>query len=401
MNKYKVRQIFRSAVESELISIEFDILYLPKALDKYSHNLLKISSLKPAAANILKQSALSKGGDLAVSRGIVNCVKQETNALLSVTDKQLKAVIESIKQQPFDLKQLATELEEFLQTKHCQVKTLQIRNKSFYWGTKTYVMGVLNITPDSFSDGGNYTTVENAINKVKEMVDNGVDIVDIGGESTKPFSQPIDKDTQLKRIIPVIKEIRAQFPALILSVDTRDHVVAQEAINDGVDIINDVSGLSYDENIGKVAAENDVPIILMHSLDTPDKMQMEPIYSHLMDAVCNDLLNSIDLAIKYGVKQDKIIIDPGIGFGKTVNHNIEIIQRISEIVSLDYPVLVGTSRKSFIGALLNLPTEEREEATAATNAYLISQGVDILRIHNVKQHINSIKMLDYITKSKF
>lgn len=401
MNKYKVRQIFPSAIESELISIEFDILYLPKALDKYAHNLIKISSLKAPAANILKQAALSKGGDLAVSRGIVNCVKNETDAILSVTDKQLKAVIENIKQQPFGLKQLATELEEHLNDKHCQVNTLQIRNKPFYWGTKTYIMGILNITPDSFSDGGDFTNIDNALKKVNEMIENGVDIVDIGGESTKPFSKPVDHEIQLSRIIPVIKEIRSQYPELVLSVDTRDHKVAQLSIEEGVDIINDVSGCTYDKNICTIAAEANVPIIIMHSLDTPETMQTMPQYEHLMDTICNELLNSIDLAIDSGIKKEKIIIDPGLGFGKTVNHNIEIIQRISEIVSLGYPVLVGASRKSFIGALLDLPTDEREEATSATNSYLISKGVDILRIHDVKHHINSIKMLDYITKSKF
>lgn len=401
MNKYKVRQIFPEAIKSELIAVDFDKHYLAMAEDKYRFNLIKVSCLKSPAANILKQAALSKGGDFAVSTGVVNCQKEFTDGILAVTDRQLKRIIESLKMQPFGLKTLAAELEIFLNNKYPSLKSLKIRNKSFFWGTKTYTMGILNITPDSFSDGGDFLSVENALSMAAEMLNNDVDIIDLGGESTRPYSVEVDTETQLQRLLPVLTEIKKQFPEVILSIDTRNHIVAEEALNKGADIINDVSGLSFDPEMVKVVSANKVPVIIMHTLSTPDVMQVTPEYENVMDEICHSLLSSVEKAIENGIAANNIIIDPGIGFGKTINHNLEVIQRISEIKSLGYPVLVGPSRKSFIGKLLNEEIRNREEGTAATNAYLITQGVDMLRIHDIKYHSKVIKMLDNIVRSRF
>ncbi|MEW5820688.1 MAG: dihydropteroate synthase [Cyanobacteriota bacterium] len=401
MNKYKVRKLFYKSIETELLSIDFDKIYLPKAIDKYNFNLIKIHSLKAPAANILKQTALSKGGDLAVSTDVVTCKRDLTDAILAVTDKQLKLIIDSLKQQPFGLKKLSSELEEFLINKLSLSRPLIINNKEFLWGSKTHLMGILNITPDSFSDGGEYLCIDNAVKCVSEMIKNNVDIIDIGGESTRPFSEPVEPDIQIKRIKPIIKEIRAQFPDTVISVDTRSNIVANCAIEIGASIINDVSGLTFDSEMVSVVASNNIPLIIMHSQGTPETMQNMPAYNNLLDDICSFLFDQIDYAITHGVKESNIIIDPGIGFGKTINNNLEIIQRISEIKSLGYPTLVGTSRKNFIGKLLNEEVYNREEGTLATNAYLVSQGVDILRIHDISYHAKAIKMLDHISRTNF
>lgn len=401
MNKYKVRQLFQGTVESELLNVGFDNSYLPKAKDKYSFNLIKIYSLRSPAANILKQNALSKGADLGVARHVIDCSYDFSDAILAATDKQLIEIIESIKNQDFGLKQLATELKTFLKNKYSEPRTLQIKNKKFFWGTQTYIMGILNITPDSFSDGGKFLEIDQAVQAAGEILQHNATIIDIGGESTKPFSEPVDPDLQLQRIIPVVDEIIKQFPDAIISVDTRSSKVASEVIEHGVSIINDVSGLQYDPEMAKVIAQNKVPIVIMHSLSSPDTMQNNPEYVNLMDEITHFLIDTTEKALKKGILPENIILDPGIGFGKTIDHNLEIIQRISEIKSLGYPVLVGASRKSFIGKLLDCDVQSREEGTAAANAYLISQKVDILRLHDVKFHSKVIKLMDNIVRSKF
>lgn len=401
MNKYKVRKVYPGSVRQTLTSIGFERNYIDKILDKYSFNLIKICSLRSPAANILKQVALSKGGDLGVSAGTVNCSLEHTDGLLVATDKQLKMIIESLKLQPYGLKDLANELQLYLSNKYAPLKPLAVKEKTFYWGAKTHIMGILNVTPDSFSDGGKHCNIDAALNSVKEMVENGVDIIDIGPESTRPFAGPVDSEMQIDRAIPIIKEIRNQFPDVTLSIDTRDHKVAFESINSGADIINDVSGLTYDSKMVKVASDTGAPLIIMHSQGTPENMQIKPSYKNLMDELCNFLIDKAEFAIENGVNPNKIILDPGIGFGKTTDHNLEIIQRVSEVKSLGYPVLVGVSRKAFIGKILDSEIDSREDGTAAANVYLASQGVDIIRVHDVERHSKIIQIADSISRSKF
>ena len=398
MNKYKLRQISPFLAEDELKAIGFEKNYLPKAVNKYNFNLIKIKSLRAAAANILKQTALSKGADLGVATGVVNCSTEHTDAIIAATDKQLSNIIESIKQQPFGLKELAIELEIYLKNKLNNLKPLQIGNKEFKWGSKTYIMGILNITPDSFSDGGKYLKIDDALKRACEMIKYGADIIDIGGESTRPYSLPVDTQTQLERTLPVIKEIKKQFSDVIISIDTRDHKVAHQALQAGADIINDVSGLNYDKDIITVASQNNVPVIIMHSQKTPETMQVEPHYDNLIEEISSYLIESIEQAVDNGINRDKIIIDPGIGFGKTVNHNLEIIKRSGEFRSSGYPLLMGVSRKSFLGKILDKGVETKEAGGIAAHTLLISQGVDILRLHDVKYHSKIINMVDQIIR---
>lgn len=398
MNKYKVRCIQHHSAEYELRESGFDPSYLSVALSKYEFKLIKIKALKAAAANILKQTALSKGADAGVATGVVNCSRPYTDVVLAGTKKQLKDIINALKEQPFGLKALAGELENLLFPENSFKLPLKIRNNVFEWGKKTHIMGVLNLTPDSFSDGGTFISPDDALKHVQTMIENNVDIIDIGAESTRPFSQSVDCDTQIKRIEPVLKEIRIRYPEIPISIDTRSHNVARHCLKLGADIINDVSGLRHDNELINIIADYNCPIIIMHSLTTPETMQVAPNYKHLIDEIYAFFTETIEQALQKGVKEENIIVDPGIGFGKTFEHNLELIRRASEFHSLNKPLLYGVSRKAFLGKITTQPAQGRDFSTTAVNSYLVSQGVDILRVHNVALLAEATAVLDVILK---
>lgn len=245
------------------------------------------------------------------------------------------------------------------------------------------IMGIVNVTPDSFSDGGMYHTVDAAVKHALDLERCGADILDIGGESTRPNADPVSLDEELSRTIPVIQKIRNHSDCLI-SIDTTKVDVAKEALKNGAQIVNDISGLTYDKNLGSVVADYDAFLILMHMSGTPKTMQNDPKYVDIIDEIKSFLLQQTQLAIELGVDSGKIILDPGIGFGKTVTDNFILIGQLEKICDLGYPVLVGPSRKSFIGKTLNLPENEREEGTAAAVTAAILNGARIMRVHDVK-----------------
>lgn len=251
---------------------------------------------------------------------------------------------------------------------------------------KTYIMGILNITPDSFSDGGNYTDQERAKQHALYMVENGAHIIDMGGESTRPGYKMISEDEERERLIPALKTVRSVVNVPI-SVDTYKAKVAEAALEAGANIINDIWGAKYDKNMAHVAAYYDVPIILMHNRD-------EPNYNELMDDIISDLEESIQICLKAGVKDERIILDPGIGFGKTYEHNVLVMRHLDRIADLGYPILLGTSKKSLIAKTLNLPVDERLEGTGATVCYGITKGAHIMRVHDVKEISRMTKMMD-------
>lgn len=251
---------------------------------------------------------------------------------------------------------------------------------------KTYVMGILNVTPDSFSDGGKHNTLDRAIDHAARMVAEGADIIDIGGESTRPGFQPISAEEELERVLPVVEALATRFD-LPLSIDTYKAKVAKAALEHGAHIINDIWGAKADSQMAQVAAETGAPIILMHN-------RKEATYQNLIRDMLNDLFESIHLVRQAGVREDKIILDPGIGFGKTYEHNVEIMRQLERFTSLGYPVLLGTSRKSMIGYALELPVGERLEGTIATVCQGISKGCAVVRVHDVKEHVRAVKMMD-------
>lgn len=256
---------------------------------------------------------------------------------------------------------------------------------------RTFVMGILNVTPDSFSDGGKYFSTQNAIDRALEMIDQGADFIDVGGESTRPGSVPISAEEELKRVLPVIEGL-ANKTTIPISIDTTKSKVAEKALQIGAVIVNDISALNFDPQIIDVIAHHQASVVLMHIKGTPKNMQHNPEYNDVMSEILEYLKKSIQIAKTKGVNQ--IIVDPGIGFGKKLEHNIEIFKRLSELKSLGYPILVGPSRKSFIGQILDLPVDQRLEGTAAAVAVSVMRGASIVRVHDIKEIKRVVKIID-------
>ncbi|MCY6957694.1 dihydropteroate synthase [Clostridium brassicae] len=268
-----------------------------------------------------------------------------------------------------------------------------IGNKQFNLGERTYIMGILNVTPDSFSDGGRYNNIDAAIIHAKKMIEEGADIIDIGGESTRPGHIFVPEDEEIKRVVPIIKALSKEIDVPI-SIDTYKAEVAREAVKAGASLINDVWGFKREKEIAKVAAEYKVACCLMHNREDKN-------YNNIMEDMLKDLRESIEIALKAGVEKDKIMIDPGIGFAKTYEDNLKVMQNLEKFNTLGYPVLLGTSRKSMIGFALDLPTDERVEGTLATTVIGITKGCDFVRVHDVKENKRASMMTDKIMRSVF
>jgi len=278
------------------------------------------------------------------------------------------------------------------------------------WGSRTYVMGIINVTPDSFSGDGllrDADTVQAAVTQAGLFLREGADILDIGGESTRPGSQPVDAQEELARVLPVVRAIRKAFPGALISVDTYRAAVASQALAAGANWVNDVWGLRADPNLAAVVAEYDAPVVLMHNRLKPGTADLQARlggryvgleYTDLIGDIRRELLESVALAHNAGIPDEHIILDPGIGFGKTVAQNLELVNRMNEIKALGYPLLVGPSRKSFIGYTLNLPPDERVEGTAASVALCIDRGADIVRVHDVGVMARVARMTDAIVR---
>ena len=265
-----------------------------------------------------------------------------------------------------------------------------LNGRELHWGRKTYVMGILNVTPDSFSGDGTGSDVKSAVAQAKRFVDDGADIIDIGGESTRPDSKPVTVKEEISRILPVIKKLSTEIDVPI-SIDTYKSEVARRALDAGANMINDVWGLRQDPKLADVAAEWGVPIVITSN-------QRDTQYKDIMAAVVESLVRGVNMALDAGVAWENIIIDPGIGFGKTLEGNIEVLRRLNELKSLGRPILLGTSRKSMIGLVLDQPVDERLEGTAATVALGIANGADIIRVHDVLQMKRVARMTDAVVR---
>jgi len=289
---------------------------------------------------------------------------------------------------------------------------LTISNHTFDWGARTYIMGILNITPDSFSGDGIIAkgdAVQVSIEQACSFAASNVDILDVGGESTRPGSAPVTADEELQRVIPVIRVLKENFPDTLISIDTYKAQVAEEAVKAGAQIINDVWGLRADPALANIAAQYKTPVILMHNRSNPASVEVRAQlgnayigseYQNLIEDVKRELMDSVTLARAAGIPDERIILDPGIGFGKTVLHNLELVNRLDEIRALGFPVLLGPSRKSFIGFTLDLPADQRVEGTAAAISIGIARGADIIRVHDVEHMRRIAKMTDALVRNK-
>lgn len=276
---------------------------------------------------------------------------------------------------------------------HRKSFTIRLRSRSLELGHRTLIMGILNVTPDSFSDGGKFFDFGSAKDRAYAMIDSGVDILDIGGESTRPFSDSVSLDEELKRVIPLIEEVR-RVSDVPISIDTTKAEVARQALAAGADLINDISSLLFDPQMVHVAAESKVPLILMHMKGTPKTMQEHPKYDALFSEIISFLEERIQFATSHGVMRQQIIIDPGIGFGKSIIHNSLITRNLEIFHCLDRPILFAASRKGFIGTILNRSAEDREVGTAAVNSFAIAAGAHIVRVHDVGFHKQIAIMCD-------
>ena len=373
MHDFLIKEISNSEMEKELVQIGFDKTYTNKAKDKFEYKNFKIFDLNCAQANILKQTALTVGADCGTHREVITGKVEKSCVILGGSISQLQKIGQKLQLQPFGLKHLGEKLISLRENKYPK---------------RTQIMGVLNITTNSFSDGGEYLDFENAKNHLNQLIKDGADIIDIGAESTKPYSSPIPPKEQLKRLLPILKYLKSNDIKTPISIDTRSAEVAQVCINFGANIINDVSGFDFDKNMADVIANNpQVKIILQHSQGTPETMQDSPHYENLMDEIFINLKSKIDFALSQGIKKENIIIDPGIGFGKTKAHNMEILKRWQELKTLGCPVLIGLSRKSLLG-MPDATNDEKDIYTLALDSILMTQKIDYIRVHNVKIHKN-------------
>lgn len=265
---------------------------------------------------------------------------------------------------------------------------MKIGSREFAAKGHTYVMGILNVTPDSFSDGGKYQETDRVLYRVEEMIDEGMDILDIGGESTRPGYNLVSGEEEISRVVPIIEKIKSRFE-IPISLDSCKAAVAEAGVKAGVDMINDISGLKADIKLAEVIAESSLPCCLMHN-------RAEAVYDNFVEEVLWDLEATLDIAHKAGIRDDKIILDPGVGFGKTYEHNLEIIDRLEMMHSLGYPILLGASRKSVIGTALGLPVKERVEGTIVTSVYAVLKGASFVRVHDVKENVRAIRMAEAI-----
>ncbi len=375
--------------EIRKIGVEADAI--PWLTPKAVHINMKLENVSSFAANIIKQEMLGKGGDAAVNRGAANCSIDKSDVLIMGTYGQLNRLVYKLEMQTSGFKEIAEEIKRVLSSVgKGKPDFLECGKYKLEIGEKTYIMGILNVTPDSFSDGGKYSSMDAAVKRAKEMIAEGADIIDVGGESTRPGHEPVDSLEEINRVVPVIERLAREINVPI-SVDTSKALVAEKALQAGASIVNDIWGLQRDASMAEVVSKSGAGIVMMHNQDSRE-------YRDLMSDVINFLGKSVEIAEKAGIKRENMIVDPGVGFGKTLEHNLEIMRRLKELNSFNLPVLLGTSRKSMIGNILDLPVNERLEGTAATATLGIAGGVDIIRVHDIKEMSRVARMTDAMVR---
>ncbi len=366
---------------------------------KTRHVNILLSARPCKVANILKQEMLSLGADAAVARGSVSCAVDATDVLLMGTHKQILALAGKIEKQPFGLDGIAGDLRGLLSHLEKKPWGLKTSRRELLLGEKTLVMGVLNVTPDSFSDGNRYYDRQRAVDRGLEMAEQGADIIDIGGESTRPGAQKVSLKEELARVIPVVEQLAAKL-AIPLSVDTTKAEVAQKALAAGAEIINDISALAGDSKMASVIRKASAAVVLMHMRGTPADMQQGDLrYEDLTGEIIAFLSGAVQKALAAGISRERLVVDPGIGFGKTYEDNCTILNKLREFRTLGLPLLVGTSRKAFIGSVTGDAADQRMEGTAATVAAAVMNGCHIIRVHDVAAMKKVADMTDAIVRA--
>jgi len=419
-NSRVVRLETAAALRSEMEKIGSDPRGIEIMVPKGLFLTIKIENVKYAAASIIKQEMLSKGGEAALGECIYFGDERRTDILLMGTKRHYRRLLAKLRMQPLvSLSTLAVELKEALHNYGARDRShLTIGARDFHWGERTFVMGIINVTPDSFSgdgilspgvasgDAGDESTIDAAVAQGLRQVKEGADILDVGGESTRPGSSPVTAEEELQRVLPVIRRLAAKTDVPI-SIDTYKASVAEAALDAGAHLVNDVWALGADPDIAALIADRGVPVILMHNRSRPKEASIEARlggrylgveYQDLMADIIRELRQAVESALEAGIPAHDIIVDPGIGFGKTVKQNLHLLNHLDELEVMGYPILLGPSRKSFIGYTLDLPPEERLEGTAATVALGIARGADIMRVHDVREMVRVAKMADSMVR---
>ncbi len=363
--------------------------------------LFEIEGIDTRGANILKQDAISVGGDCAVPRSASAFKPGNWTVLLMVNERELKRLTEKLKAQPYGLKKLSEELRKIYESYQKEEFSIVYRGRELSLKKPT-VMGILNVTPDSFSDGGKFNRVDAAVKRCEEMLKEGAKIIDVGGESTRPGSEPVPVEEELRRVVPVIEEIRKQLGSdFFISVDTYKSRVAEEALKAGADIVNDISGFRFDERMAEVVAEFQCPAVVMHIKGTPKDMQKNPYYEDVMGEILDYFQEVFEKAKEKGVDREQLIVDPGIGFGKRLVDNLCILKKLKELKVLGRPILIGASRKSFIGKITGVEVPEKRLAGSISAAVVgAMNGAKIVRVHDVKETVEALELLSAIEEAQ-
>jgi dihydropteroate synthase len=392
-------RILNISSQRDLKKLMQDIKVDPHGIEimllKAQAHLLKINSLSSISANILKQEMLSLGGDVALAREVLTGKVKNTDCLVMGNLAQLLRLSDKLNMQPFGLAKLAEELRSTLKSYQKENFQLKAGKYRLNLGNRTHIMGIVNITPDSFSgDGLSNLSVSKVVEYTTGLVKDGADIIDLGGESSRPGAKKVSLKDEISRVIPIIKALAYKIN-IPISIDTCKPEVARIALENGASIVNDITGLK-DIRMAKTASRYKAAVVIMHMQGNPRSMQKNPKYSSIIDDIGAYLKLAVEKAKDSGINKDSIIIDPGIGFGKTLEHNLEILKRLKEFKSLGLPILVGTSRKAFIGKILNAKPDNRLSGTIASCVSACANGANIIRVHDVKMVKEALKVADRI-----
>lgn len=379
-----------AAIGPEPVSVE---IMAPKAI----HLNLLVEGVSPPIAIIIKESMLAAGADAAIHRECITNKIERCDILVMATRKQLRHAAQTLKMQPWGIDELAVEMLKAADNFYATPEPWKLPDGQEFSFESTRIMGVLNVTPDSFSGDGISGDTEKAISLAVQLEKDGADIIDIGGESTRPGAEPVDEKTELARVIPVIKGV-ADLVKIPISVDTRKPSVAKAAIEAGATIVNDISGLFNREMLVLCARER-TPVIAMHMKGTPQTMQNGPEYSDVVGEVMHYLAGRVDDAIQAGIEERQIAIDPGIGFGKRLEDNLELIRRLAEFKTLGQPIVIGVSRKAFIGKITGQEVDQRLEGSIAAACVAAINGANIVRCHDVKETKRAMQVVDALANT--
>ncbi len=367
---------------------------IARIADSFLTLSLKIEDVDARAAALLKDRVDELGGGAAMVKSVRGADTRAADLFIFGSRNALARLARGLTEGPFGLGAVGAEI----------LRCLSEGNRVISWGgrtldftKKTYVMGILNCTPDSFYPSSRAATMDAAMEACASMIGAGVDIIDVGGESTRPGSDPVSPKEEEGRVVPVVKELRKQ-SGVMISVDTRRKEVAERAIDAGADMVNDVSGLSHDKEMAALVSGRGVPVVLMHMRGTPKTMQEDPRYQDTMGEILRELAASVSIALEAGISRRMIIVDPGIGFAKRASDNLRIIRDLASLKSLGFPILIGVSRKSFIGQIVGRPVEERLTGTIAANTLAVINGADIVRVHDVQDAVDMVKIMDSINR---